>query len=85
MYLFTWRQFCSKRKHAVYSFCNQEKGHEDKVFIVETGRRKMIVFAKVENWGENAHRTTLDISTTPNLLFSSLLIKVPECIAVYQN
>ncbi|KAM4734210.1 integrin alpha-11-like [Anableps anableps] len=68
-------QFCSIRKHATYSICNDRKGREEKVFVVETGRRKMIVFAQLENQGENAHRTTLNISTTPNLLFSRLLVK----------
>uniref|UniRef100_A0A087XLQ4 Integrin alpha-11-like n=1 Tax=Poecilia formosa TaxID=48698 RepID=A0A087XLQ4_POEFO len=68
-------QFCSTRKHATSSLCSHRKGHEEKMFVVETGRRKMIVFAELQNQGENAFRTSLDISTTPNLLFSSLLVK----------
>lgn len=55
------------------------------MFVVETGRRKMIVFAELQNQGENAFRTSLDISTSPNLLFSSLLVKVLKCLSVYGN
>ncbi|XP_043979993.1 integrin alpha-11-like isoform X1 [Gambusia affinis] len=68
-------QFCSTRKHATSSLCSHRKEHEEKMFVVETGRRKMIVFAELQNQGENAFRTSLDISTSPNLLFSSLLVK----------
>ncbi|XP_027898154.1 integrin alpha-11-like isoform X1 [Xiphophorus couchianus] len=68
-------QFCSTRKHATSSLCSHRKEPEEKMFVVETGRRKMIVFAELQNQGENAFRTSLDISTTPNLLFSSLLVK----------
>uniref|UniRef100_A0A3B5L9B7 VWFA domain-containing protein n=1 Tax=Xiphophorus couchianus TaxID=32473 RepID=A0A3B5L9B7_9TELE len=63
------------RKHATSSLCSHRKEPEEKMFVVETGRRKMIVFAELQNQGENAFRTSLDISTTPNLLFSSLLVK----------
>ncbi|XP_054897562.1 integrin alpha-11-like [Poeciliopsis prolifica] len=69
-------QFCSTRKHhATSSLCSHRKEHEEKMFVVETGRRKMTVFVELQNQGENAFRTSLDISTTPNLLFSSLLVK----------
>uniref|UniRef100_A0A3Q2QK89 VWFA domain-containing protein n=1 Tax=Fundulus heteroclitus TaxID=8078 RepID=A0A3Q2QK89_FUNHE len=68
-------QVCSTRKHATYSLCNHQTENEKKMFVVETGRRKIILFAHLKNQGENAYRTTLDISTSPNLLFSSLLVK----------
>uniref|UniRef100_A0A3Q2DR59 Uncharacterized protein n=1 Tax=Cyprinodon variegatus TaxID=28743 RepID=A0A3Q2DR59_CYPVA len=74
--LLTLLQFCSSRKHAAYSLCSPTRGHEEKVSVVESGRRKMTVIGQLENSGENAYRTTLNISTTPNLLFSNILIKV---------
>ncbi|XP_015253442.1 PREDICTED: integrin alpha-11-like [Cyprinodon variegatus] len=73
--LLTLLQFCSSRKHAAYSLCSPTRGHEEKVSVVESGRRKMTVIGQLENSGENAYRTTLNISTTPNLLFSNILIK----------
>uniref|UniRef100_A0A8C7WWD3 Integrin, alpha 11b n=1 Tax=Oryzias sinensis TaxID=183150 RepID=A0A8C7WWD3_9TELE len=54
-----------------YSFCEQD----DPLFVVESGRRRMVVFARLENQGENAYRAAIHISTSPNLLFSSLLVK----------
>lgn len=44
--------------------------------MVETGRRKVVVFAQLENQGENAYGTTVHISTSSNLLFSGLTVKV---------
>lgn len=44
--------------------------------MVEAGQRKMMVFARLENQGENAYGATIHISTSPNLLFSSLIVKV---------
>ncbi|KAK5611739.1 hypothetical protein CRENBAI_010724 [Crenichthys baileyi] len=75
-------QFCSTWKHATYSLCNHQKGDEEKVFVFETGRKKMTVFAQLENRGENAYRTTLKIYTTPNLVFSSLLVKEQSDIQI---
>uniref|UniRef100_A0A3Q1BLR8 VWFA domain-containing protein n=1 Tax=Amphiprion ocellaris TaxID=80972 RepID=A0A3Q1BLR8_AMPOC len=51
------------------------KSLDSPVFIVESGRRRMVVFAQLENQGENAYRAAIHISFSPNLLFSSLLIK----------
>lgn len=44
--------------------------------MVEAWRRKVVVFARLENRGENAYGTTVHISTSSNLLFSSLILKV---------
>lgn len=44
--------------------------------MVETGRRKVAVSGRLENQGENAYGTTVHISTSSNLLFSSLTVKV---------
>lgn len=38
----------------------------------------MVVFARLENQGENAYGTNIQISTSSNLLFSSLIVKVPS-------
>uniref|UniRef100_A0A671TLX9 Integrin subunit alpha 11 n=1 Tax=Sparus aurata TaxID=8175 RepID=A0A671TLX9_SPAAU len=45
------------------------------VYVVETGRRRMVVFARLENQGENAYGAAIHISTSSNLLFSSLIVK----------
>uniref|UniRef100_A0AAQ5ZX90 VWFA domain-containing protein n=1 Tax=Amphiprion ocellaris TaxID=80972 RepID=A0AAQ5ZX90_AMPOC len=71
-------QFCSMRERATCSLCIHEKSLDSPVFIVESGRRRMVVFAQLENQGENAYRAAIHISFSPNLLFSSLLIKVPK-------
>uniref|UniRef100_A0AAQ5ZPX8 VWFA domain-containing protein n=1 Tax=Amphiprion ocellaris TaxID=80972 RepID=A0AAQ5ZPX8_AMPOC len=70
--------FCSMRERATCSLCIHEKSLDSPVFIVESGRRRMVVFAQLENQGENAYRAAIHISFSPNLLFSSLLIKVPK-------
>uniref|UniRef100_A0A3P8TP53 VWFA domain-containing protein n=1 Tax=Amphiprion percula TaxID=161767 RepID=A0A3P8TP53_AMPPE len=69
------QQFCSMRERATCSLCIHEKSLDSPVFIVESGRRRMVVFAQLENQGENAYRAAIHISFSPNLLFSSLLIK----------
>lgn len=46
------------------------------MYVVETGRRRMVVFARLENQGENAYGAAIHISTSSNLLFSSLIVKV---------
>lgn len=69
---FSWRQYCSWREQTAYSFCEQD----DPLFVVESGRRRMVVFARLENQGENAYRAAVNISNSANLLFSRLLVKV---------
>lgn len=44
--------------------------------MVEAWRRKVVVLARLENRGENAYGTTVHVSTSSNLLFSSLILKV---------
>uniref|UniRef100_A0A3Q1ERK4 Integrin alpha-11-like n=1 Tax=Acanthochromis polyacanthus TaxID=80966 RepID=A0A3Q1ERK4_9TELE len=72
------QQFCSMREWATCSLCIHKESFDSPVFIVESGRRRMVVFAQLENQGENAYRAAIHISYSPNLLFSSLLIKVPK-------
>lgn len=59
--------------------------------MVEAWRRKVVVLARLENRGENAYGTTVHVSTSSNLLFSSLILKVgnspgkrPVCHAAQQ-
>ncbi|XP_071317007.1 integrin alpha-11 [Trachinotus anak] len=69
------QQFCRSRDRAAWSLCSQEGASLRSVFVVETGRRRMVVFARLENQGENAYGAVLHISTSSNLLFSSLIVK----------
>lgn len=46
------------------------------VFIIESTRRRVAVEAVLENRGENAYSTVLNISQSTNLQFASLIQKV---------
>lgn len=46
------------------------------VFIIESTRRRVAVEATLENRGENAYSTVLNISQSENLQFASLIQKV---------
>lgn len=46
------------------------------VFIIESTRRRVAVEAMLENRGENAYNTVLNISQSANLQFASLIQKV---------
>ena len=46
------------------------------MYVVEGGRRRLVVFARLENQGENAYGATIHIATSSNLLFSSIIVKV---------
>lgn len=70
------RQFCSSRSG--WSLCGHQGAPEGGAGVVEAGRRKVLVLARLENRGENAYGTTVHISTSSNLLFSSLMLKVWE-------
>ncbi|XP_068168648.1 integrin alpha-11 isoform X1 [Antennarius striatus] len=67
------QQFCSASNRAVWSLCSHQ-GESD-CYVVETGRRRMVVFAHLENQGENAYGASIHISTSSNLLFSRLIVK----------
>uniref|UniRef100_A0A667Y0V5 Integrin subunit alpha 11 n=1 Tax=Myripristis murdjan TaxID=586833 RepID=A0A667Y0V5_9TELE len=69
------KQFCSSREGAAWSLCHQQGASQSSGYVVETGRRRMVVFARLENQGENAYGATINISNSPNLLFSSLIVK----------
>ncbi|KAL7401521.1 hypothetical protein ABVT39_000966 [Epinephelus coioides] len=69
------QQFCSSRERAVWSICSHQGASEGSVYVMEAGRRRMVVFARLENQGENAYGAAIHISTSSNLLFSSLIVK----------
>ncbi|KAI3371130.1 hypothetical protein L3Q82_023529, partial [Scortum barcoo] len=67
------QQFC--RDRAAWSVCSQQGASQRSLFVVEAGRRRMVVFARLENQGENAYGASIHISTSSNLIFSSLIVK----------
>ncbi|KAM8861054.1 integrin alpha-11 [Synchiropus picturatus] len=67
--------FCSGKDQAVWSICRHQGAKESSVYLVEAGRRRVVVFARLENHGENAYGTTINISGSSNLVFSSLIVK----------
>ncbi|XP_074533993.1 integrin alpha-11 [Halichoeres trimaculatus] len=69
------QQFCRSRDRATWSLCSHQGGSDDSVYVVEHGRRRVMVFARLENQGENAYGASIHISTSSNLLFSSLIVK----------
>uniref|UniRef100_UPI0037E82807 integrin alpha-11 n=1 Tax=Semicossyphus pulcher TaxID=241346 RepID=UPI0037E82807 len=69
------QQFCSSRERATWSLCSHQGATQDSAYVVETGRRRVVVFARLENQGENAYGASIQISTSSNLIFSSLIVK----------
>ncbi|XP_058501216.1 integrin alpha-11 [Solea solea] len=69
------QQFCSSKDRVSWSLCCHQGALPGSVFVVETGRRGIVVFARLENRGENAYGAAVHISTSSNLLFSSLIVK----------
>lgn len=70
------RQFCTQAFRAGSVLCRSQSSAEPPERIVEGSRRRMVVDVRLENRGENAYRTQLNISYTSNLRFSSLIVKV---------
>ncbi|XP_028441073.1 integrin alpha-11 [Perca flavescens] len=68
-------QFCSWRDGAAWSLCSRPRPADGSLRVVETGRRRLVVSARLENQGENAYHAAINISTSSNLLFSSLIVK----------
>uniref|UniRef100_A0AAQ4NSR9 Integrin, alpha 11a n=1 Tax=Gasterosteus aculeatus aculeatus TaxID=481459 RepID=A0AAQ4NSR9_GASAC len=59
------------------AFCRHqsEGGGEVSLRLLEGNRRRMVVDVRLENKGENAYNAGLNITYTPNLRFSSLIVK----------
>ncbi|XP_056272720.1 integrin alpha-11 [Pseudoliparis swirei] len=66
------QQFCSSQ--AAWSLCSHRGAPQGSERVVEASRRRVVVFARLENQGENAYGAALHISTSSNLLFSSLIV-----------
>uniref|UniRef100_A0A3P9AZH8 Integrin subunit alpha 11 n=1 Tax=Maylandia zebra TaxID=106582 RepID=A0A3P9AZH8_9CICH len=73
--LMSAQQFCRSNRRAASSICSHQGAPERQPFVVESERRRMVVFARLENQGENAYGAAIHISTSSNLIFSSLLVK----------
>ena len=71
-------QFCLHPAQSRGVFCRHqsEGGSEGSLRVVEANRRRMVVDVRLENKGENAYDAQLNVSCTPNLRFSSLIVKV---------
>uniref|UniRef100_A0A3P9NLM3 Integrin, alpha 11a n=1 Tax=Poecilia reticulata TaxID=8081 RepID=A0A3P9NLM3_POERE len=50
-------------------------GSEGSLRVVEGSKRRMVVDVKLDNRGENAYNALVNITYTPNLRFSSLIVK----------
>lgn len=70
------RQFCAWRECATCPLCGLKEASVNTERVVETSRRRVLVEVQLENKGENAYNTQLHISHSPNLHFSSLMVKV---------
>ncbi|KAM9375899.1 LOW QUALITY PROTEIN: integrin alpha-11-like [Pholidichthys leucotaenia] len=79
------QQFCSSTERAASSLCSHRGEPESLLYVVESGRKRVAVLARLENRGENAYRTSVAISTSPNLVFSSLLVKDQSDIQIECN
>ncbi|XP_033972599.1 integrin alpha-11a [Trematomus bernacchii] len=75
--LLTLNQFCAQPVQSRGVFCRHqsEGGAEGSLRVIEANRRRMVVDVQFENKGENAYSALLNISYTPNLRFSSLIVK----------
>ncbi|KAJ0029030.1 hypothetical protein NQD34_004027 [Periophthalmus magnuspinnatus] len=73
--LLTLHDFCSSVEGAVWSVCHQQRESDTQQYVMESGRRKVVVVAHIENHGENAYGATLQISASENLIFNSLIVK----------
>ncbi|KAM9764765.1 integrin alpha-11a isoform 1-T1 [Menidia menidia] len=75
--LMTPNQFCARPVQSRGVFCrHQSEGSmEGSLRVLEGNTRRMIVDVKLENKGENAYNALLNITYTPNLHFSSLIVK----------
>ncbi|XP_067104921.1 integrin alpha-11-like [Osmerus mordax] len=71
--LLTQTQFCGQAIHSRSVFCRSKVKREMRV--IEGFRRRMVVDVRLENKGENAYSTRLNITYTSNLHFSSLIVK----------
>ncbi|KTG34661.1 hypothetical protein cypCar_00017668 [Cyprinus carpio] len=70
------KQFCAQAFRAGSLLCRSQTPAEPFERIIEGSRKRMVVDVRLENRGENAYGAQLNITNTPNLRFSSLIVKV---------
>uniref|UniRef100_A0A3Q3M2Y7 Integrin, alpha 11a n=1 Tax=Mastacembelus armatus TaxID=205130 RepID=A0A3Q3M2Y7_9TELE len=75
--LMNQNHFCQQPGQSRGAFCRRqsEQGMEGSLRVIEGNRRRMVVDVRLENKGENAYNARLNITFTPNLRFSSLIVK----------
>uniref|UniRef100_A0A3P8VRV2 Integrin, alpha 11a n=1 Tax=Cynoglossus semilaevis TaxID=244447 RepID=A0A3P8VRV2_CYNSE len=85
--LMTRNQFCAQPVQSRGAFCRQlgEHGSEGSLRVLEGNRRRMVVDVRLENKGENAYKARLNITYSPNLSFSSLIVKVESTIECHNE
>ncbi|XP_026094298.1 integrin alpha-11-like [Carassius auratus] len=76
------RQFCEQHERSSWPPCVHQRTRTSGERLVEASRRKVLVETRLENQGENAYGTVLHITHSPNLQFSSLLLKAPSDITI---
>ncbi|XP_061750725.1 integrin alpha-11 isoform X2 [Nerophis ophidion] len=69
------KEFCKSKEGATWSLCSQQGVWEDRVFVVQSRPRSVLLSATLKNKGENAYGTSIHISSSKNLVFSSLIVK----------
>ncbi|XP_051978489.1 integrin alpha-11-like [Xyrauchen texanus] len=76
------RQFCGQHERAVWPLCVHQITRASDERVVEAGRRRVLVEARLVNRGENAYNTLLHVTNSPNLQFSSLMVKAPSDVTI---
>ncbi|KAL4622748.1 integrin alpha-11-like isoform X1 [Arapaima gigas] len=71
----SYRYFCGQPVPTLGDFCHSTAAVGELEGVVEKSRRRIVVEGQLENHGENAFSAHLNISHTPNLHFSSLIVK----------
>ncbi|XP_053574477.1 integrin alpha-11 isoform X2 [Bombina bombina] len=79
----TAMEFCRRNLRRSPSDCATfVSSFDTSVFIIEGSRRRVALEAMLENKGENAYSTVLNISCSRNLQFASLIIKEESDIKI---
>ncbi|XP_037097735.1 integrin alpha-11-like isoform X1 [Syngnathus acus] len=63
----SWRRACRQQGAAL--------GAGGSAWVIETRRRRVALFTRLENHGENAYGTSVLLSTSPNLIFAGVVVK----------
>uniref|UniRef100_A0A670JHX3 Integrin subunit alpha 11 n=1 Tax=Podarcis muralis TaxID=64176 RepID=A0A670JHX3_PODMU len=70
------REYCRRVLRKSHSDCSAYTlSFDTSIFVIESARRRVAVEATLENRGENAYNTVLNISFSRNLKFASLIQK----------